>query len=382
MSRIKVVFLASSFVGRTASGTAEYAKKIVEGLSKDPGRFQVFIFCNDKSQVELLTNQNYAAVIHVMLLPQVKGKWLKSSRQYFKYCFQSQHQNELFDVVHFSNPRLYPFFWFFPSRKFVSTFHAAGDITAQRDKFVLSRWIYNLIAKTSWRHLDGIIAVSKQGKFEIEKHYRIPSSKITIIPPGVDQLWNVIPRKPPIRLSNGYVLIMGRWQSFKNVDYALDEAINFCGFTPSPIEIVVLASGPKGNFMDQERLDGLHRQGVHFLDFVPEEEMLWLIRNSKAVIFPSLNEGFGIPAFQAFGEGKPTFVHQETPITRILGEVKNLIPVDMKQKDRLVLALRSALAQASDGETLASREKLQARSLTWDQTLEGVRSLYETISEP
>ena len=95
---------------------------------------------------------------NLILFPAVNGNWLKSSRQYFKYAF-SNRQVQL-DILHVSVPRFYPFFWLFPAKKFVCTFHAAGDITAEKDSFIFSREIYNLTAKIFYRKLHGIIAVS------------------------------------------------------------------------------------------------------------------------------------------------------------------------------------------------------------------------------
>ena len=62
--------------------------------------------------------------------------------EYYKY-FQTLSRWEKFTDIFGKNP----FFWFFPAKKIICTFHAAGDITAPRDYFVISREVYNFIIK-------------------------------------------------------------------------------------------------------------------------------------------------------------------------------------------------------------------------------------------
>jgi hypothetical protein len=43
------------------------------------------------------------------------------------------------------------------------------------------------------------------------------------------------------------------------------------------------------------------------------------------VIHPSINEGFGLPAFEAFGEGSTIIVHSETPAAELLTKFPGVI---------------------------------------------------------
>ena len=123
------------------------------------------------------------------------------------------------DVLHFSVPRFYPFFWLFPAKKFVCTFHAGGDVTSFKEKFILSREIYNITAKIFYGKLNLIIAVSEHGRKEISEVYRIPSNSISVMHPGTDDIWHLTTKNKIIAETPGkkLILIIGRWQHYKNV---------------------------------------------------------------------------------------------------------------------------------------------------------------------
>jgi glycosyltransferase involved in cell wall biosynthesis len=46
-------------------------------------------------------------------------------------------------------------------------------------------------------------------------------------------------------------------------------------------------------------------EGIIYTDFIPDSEMLWLLRHCQAYVFPSLMEGFGLPGLEAMIAGAP-----------------------------------------------------------------------------
>jgi glycosyltransferase involved in cell wall biosynthesis len=214
--KIKVAWLASGFVGRNASGTAQTAKKIVEYLIlNESNRVTVVLILKNETELKLVLADKILCKATKLMLPEVKGKFLKSSRQFYKYAFKNN--SEKFDILHFSVARLYPFYWKFPARRFYCTFHAGGEFTVPSDNFVFSRKVYNFIAKRQWAKLDRIFADSEFGIKEIIEYYNIPRERINLVHLGADHLWDIKPKRIHLDKSKVNIAIIGRWQKYKNV---------------------------------------------------------------------------------------------------------------------------------------------------------------------
>ena len=375
---LKVAWFASSFVGRSASGTAQVARKIIEYiLTNESNRITIFLIVKDNYELELIKNDEILSLSSLILLPRVKGKFLKSSRQFYKYILK--HKKIEVDVLHFSVPRLYPFFWKFPSKKFYCTFHGCGDISLPHDKFVLSRLIYNFIAKLHWRKLDNIFAVSEFGKFEIETFYGISKKSINVIHPGTDHLWEIEVKEIEMDRSKCNIVIIGRWQKYKNVHTVLTAFSKLDDTSLKNFHIFLVGkSNFSNNFHIQQLVDYLSSENITSYYYLPDTQLKFLYQNAQLVIHPSINEGFGLPAFEAFAEGSPIAVHQGLPADHLLSDTSQVYVLDMLNVESIVSLLKNHEKFRSVG-VEKRRNYLIQNSMTWNQMCnEYVRAYLET----
>jgi glycosyltransferase involved in cell wall biosynthesis len=63
---------------------------------------------------------------------------------------------------------------------------------------------------------------------------------------------------------------------------------------------------------------------IHILDYVEKEDMPGLYKNAKALVFPSLFEGFGIPLVEAMATGCPIIASNSTSIPEVAGDAAYL----------------------------------------------------------
>lgn len=81
-----------------------------------------------------------------------------------------------------------------------------------------------------------------------------------------------------------------------------------------------------GNALDRDKeiRDALNQMDisdrVHILGYLPEEEIAIILSQAKFLIFPSLFEGFGIPAVEAMMFGKPVLCSNRTSLPEIVGD--------------------------------------------------------------
>lgn len=301
----------------------------------------------------------------IICFPDVKGRWLRSSRQYFKYA--KSQKSTVVDILHFSVPRFYPFFWIFPAKKFVCTFHAGGDVTSQAEKFILSREIYNITAKIFYKKLNLLIAVSEHGKKEISKAYGIPEKSISVMHPGTDDIWNLKTKSGVLHKMPGkkIILIIGRWQRYKNVQMvskalAQSELKNLSG-----LYFVFVGKKITSNAkLIESDLSKVDRNSFTTIDYLDDNSYADLIKQSDLVVVPSLNEGFSHPIFDAYSLGKRVLIHRPSPAAEILKEREGVFAADLSNSDNFLNLVKVAISQ-STGSAIDNQNFLNSIGATW-----------------
>jgi glycosyltransferase involved in cell wall biosynthesis len=377
--KIKVAWFASAFVGRNASGTAQVTRKVlINFIENHSDEIDLFLLAKNQEEIHLIKHDTIFSKQKIILLPSVKGKFLKSSRQFYKFCLTKRSFK--FDLVHFSVPRVYPFFWFLPTRKIVCTFHAAGDITAPRDFFVISREIYNLIAKLQWKKFSAIIAVSKFAADEISNSYKIPLKYITTIYPGVDSFWN-LRDKAEVQRDRDLVLIVGRWQRYKNIHTVINAFKKYEIPYNKNLKIKVIGkSGSKDNIFILDAIKDFPADQIEFIDYLSEVDLVHEYRRASVVFHPSINEGFGLPAFEAFSEGARLIAHKGTPAEEILHDQPGVIFQNMLSEKQIIESYRAILKQEF-GNTEERRVYLESVNATWASSTRRYLEIYKNLLE-
>jgi len=107
---------------------------------------------------------------------------------------------------------------------------------------------------------------------------------------------------------------------------------------------------------------------VHFAGYVADDDLPALLSGALAFVFPSLYEGFGMPALEAMACGAPVLASNSSSLPEIAGDAALLIdPLD-------TAAIAGGLARLAGDAAL--RAGLRARGLTraagytWDRCAE------------
>jgi glycosyltransferase involved in cell wall biosynthesis len=374
--KIKIAWFASSFIGRNASGTAQVARKIITNLIENHSdEFQVLLLVKNNHEEELLNREQIFTSAQIVRMPNVIGKRMKSSRQFYKFCIF--YRNLEIDILHFSVARVYPFYWLFPAKKIVCTFHAGGDITAPRDLFVASREIYNLIIKKQWKKFDAIIADSNFASNEISEAYRIPIKFIKIVYLGSDNLWSISNRR--YERDPNLVVIVGRWQIYKNLHTVVNAFKKLEIPNNKNLNIFVIGKGgPKEVELKLDALSNFPKDQIKIIEYLPDSELAEIYQRASVVFHPSINEGFGLPAFEAFGEGARLIAHAGTPAHEILASQSGVIFDNLLDEKRVIESYKSILLQ-NFGDIAERRTFIESISATWAQSTEKYSEIYKKL---
>ncbi|WP_270937738.1 glycosyltransferase family 4 protein [Falsiroseomonas oryzae] len=123
---------------------------------------------------------------------------------------------------------------------------------------------------------------------------------------------------PPVALGR-YAVVVGTIEPRKNLGLLL-RALEHPALARSGIHFVVI--GRRGWLADQA-LAGLGpeaRDRVTFTGFVSEFVKYRLLKHAAFMVFPSVYEGFGIPAVEAMSLGKPVLAAMTSAFPEVIGE--------------------------------------------------------------
>jgi glycosyltransferase involved in cell wall biosynthesis len=119
-----------------------------------------------------------------------------------------------------------------------------------------------------------------------------------------------------------------------------------------------------------ERFTNVERRG-----FVSDEELSGLYANAIALVMPSLEEGFGLPAVEAMAHGTAVITSLDAALVEVTGEAA--LHVDAADVQALAKAMQRLVDDGALRDSLAAKGLERARSFTWKRCAEITRSAYE-----
>lgn len=180
---------------------------------------------------------------------------------------------------------------------------------------------------------------------------------ISVIPHGVEH-GDFTPRDPGVTGGSPYLLHISQYQPRKNVARLL-AAYSTLPEAERPRLVVKLIdySGPRS------------MPGVEFIDGVlSEAEIADLYSGALAFVFPSLNEGFGLPVLEAMACGCPVITSRGTACAEVAGDAALLVdPRSVPDIARAMTVLAGDPTRRSD---LRERGLTRAATFNWDVAAE------------
>ena len=245
------------------------------------------------------------------------------------------------------------------------------DLLPLYDPDFMPRWkIYysKILPNILKKHCRKIICISEFTKVELLKYFpEINENLIKVIHPGFNPLSFQHTREFNFSEKfgfNDYFLLVGEGRPYKNLElvpkalsvYAGNSILVICGRIPDD---------EKTRIQEIANEVGVGSR-LRWLGYVSDEDLGLLYRNSKAFIFPSRYEGFGLPLLEAMSFGTPILSSNAASLPEVGGNV----PIYFDPSDPIELSHKMELL--NQDETLV--EKMRAagfqrvKLFTWEES--------------
>ena len=244
------------------------------------------------------------------------------------------------------------------------------DLTARRYPQTLdtfSRVYSAAMLRRGLRRARAVCAISEAVAGEIEAEPDRAGQPIRVAYPGPNPDL-LLARPEPIAIEGPpFLLMVGTLEPRKNQVAALRAFAGFRAAHPDSELRLVLAGSPGWRYGDVlqtiERLR-LERH-VRRVGSVSVGQLKWLYQHARALLFPSLYEGFGLPVLEAFALRCPVVAADILPVREITGpDTATLLdPQAVPQWTEAIERVASGPPEAAVVESAFAR----AGSFTWDR---------------
>jgi FkbM family methyltransferase len=233
---------------------------------------------------------------------------------------------------------------------------------------------YKRYMELSAKFADRIIAISEHNKKDIIQNLNVPETKIDVIYHGIDLVkFKKIYDDDILRefrnkygMNREYILYVGTdfpHKNHKNLILAYKKLIE----KMDDIDLILV--GPSTSKEREKEIRTLVRDTkdrIKILNYIDDEDVVYLYNCARLFAYPSLYEGFGLPLLEAMACGVPIVASNETSIPEIVGDAGIL--VDGRNVDKLYRSMFDVLSNEDLRKLLIERGFERVKEFSWNKT--------------
>jgi alpha-1,3-rhamnosyl/mannosyltransferase len=182
-----------------------------------------------------------------------------------------------------------------------------------------------------------------------------------------------------------WFIYVGGFSPHKRVDTIIQAHAALAASDPAPAHLLLVGAIERDVFFEEvDRLRALvsaagTERYVHWLDFVPDEQLRDLVSGAVAALLPSESEGFGLPAVEAAACATPVIATEESPLPSLLdGGGIFIRPGDV---EGLAAAMRRLLSDEVLRRAMGARALERTSSLSWEASARAaLDAIYEAAA--
>jgi len=359
---MKILYDSNIFLSYKAGGISRYHYELYKGIKNNTsheiamaGRF----IKNDYLRNDPQFRKNF------IYEPTASFAWL--NRYWVKRALKKPQS---FDLFHPSAPHYYNVGDIPSDVKVVFTIH---DLIYERESSVLGQKKLELANRA-----DKLIAVSQATKNDIIELFGISPDKIEVIYHGSSlfpEQVNLMRKKPEF-LPNDFLLYVGNRSGYKNFEGLL------YGIAPLlkkniPLHLVCVGKKPFTRLeLELFRSLGIESKCIIYTE-IDDNQLAYLYCQAKAFVFPSLNEGFGIPILEAWSCATPVILSRNVCFTEVAAEAGCYF--NPSDPDSIFESVSKVISDTSFRNDLILRGKKRLELFSWEKTVIQTVQLYESL---
>jgi glycosyltransferase involved in cell wall biosynthesis len=376
------------YLGAVTTGSGQYINHLIRQLARLGGESEYVLVKNTEYRM-----QN-TCILHPVSTPfdSISENLAKLWFEQVSFPRACRRQGvEIAHVPYFASP-------LFPTTPTVVTVHDLIPMLLPAYRGSMLVRLYTLLVAIAAKRADIVLTDSQASKWDIVHLLDIPSERVRVIYLAADDIYQPILDDRRLSatcqkygLPESYLLYLGGFDQRKNVPTLLKA---FAQLAKDSRAFLVVAGrlpeygldlaiqAERSDFFPDPRLIvqelGIEERVV-FTGWVPEEDKPALYSGARALVFPSLYEGFGLPPLEALACGTPVIASNRGSLPEIVGDGGLLLEPD--DVEGLAGAMEKLLNDESLWGDLREKGLAHAARFSWEKTARETLAVYQEIGE-
>lgn len=249
-----------------------------------------------------------------------------------------------------------------------------------------------------WLFVQSGLAAAKQSRFIITPTYYtqqtiasltgLPASKIIPIheAPKSGLLQAETPTAWKHLANHPFILHVGTFEKRKNLGTLLQAFKQLKSSRKyAHLQLVLVGQqSPKTNMdgfheLTDLLIDPLIADNIHCTGYIPDSELGWFYAQAAVYVFPSVNEGFGIPLLEAMLHKTPLVIANNSCLPEVAGDAA--ITVDPYDHHAYAQAIEQLLNDTAFRNSMIEKGQKRVQQFSWQKTCEALKAVFiQTIN--
>lgn len=230
-------------------------------------------------------------------------------------------------------------------------------------------WAAGGLLASQRRRASALLAISEFTRCEFVRCVGpVAGGRIRVTPLGVDEVW--FSAASPVRkvAEAPYFVCVGSVRPHKNIARLLLAFASIADRLPHALVIAGLGSRDGAHTRWHAALPPAVQARVRFTGFVEDAALRALVAGADALVFPSLYEGFGLPALEAMAAGCPVLASKAGALPEVCGPAAAGYFDPHSAEDIGRALLQHAALPGPERQAISAGGRAHARSFDWDRT--------------
>lgn len=172
-------------------------------------------------------------------------------------------------------------------------------------------------------------------------------------------------------LPERYFLYLGELRPHKNIQNIISAFKQFKSATSEDVSLVIAGKKHPSFAVD------MTGDSICYLGPVNDDELPGLYKNSMALIFPTLYEGFGLPILEAMDLGVPVITSTISSMPEVAGEAGIL--VNPHSVDEIAKGMGQIAQNENLRKGLIAKGLVQSKKFSWKTAAQSLLNIYRNI---
>ena len=252
----------------------------------------------------------------------------------------------------------------------------------------VAAWYYRKL--DSLKQADLLLAISGSARQEAIELLQLPAGSVVNISSAVDTMFRPLDLAPDARaellqryrLTRRFMMYTGGIDYRKNIEGLIEAYAMLPPALRRAHQLAVVCSVQEADRQRLQRLAaklGLAGDDLVLTGFVPDDDLVALYNCTALFVFPSLHEGFGLPALEAMACGAPVIGSDTSSIPEVIGRADALF--DPASNAAICAAMAAVLNDPGRAAALRAHGLVQAGRFSWDASARRAFEAFEAAAK-